>query len=56
MNWKLKENIRLNKICSTCKHGTCLVHNKSVELCFKDDGECPSTLAPRIRTCLEWKG
>jgi len=56
MHWKLKENIRLNKICSTCKHGSSIINHKEIELCCKDEegGECPMILAPKIRTCLEW--
>jgi len=54
MHWKLRENIRLDKVCSTCKHGTCLTKNENIGLCFKNEEECPTKLAPRIRTCFEW--
>jgi len=60
MNWKLKENIRLNKVCSTCLYGTHLTGSKEVELCTKDmeiedswEYRDPE-LSPRIKTCLEW--
>lgn len=36
MNYKLKENMRLNKVCSICIHGSHLMSNESVELCLKD--------------------
>lgn len=55
MNWKLKENLRLNKTCSTCECGTTLASDTSIPLCFKEGGEIPD-LGPRIKTCLEWRG
>lgn len=58
MDYKLRENIRLNKVCSTCEYGSCLSSNESVELCLKDmgcDDDSSPILAPRIKTCLEYK-
>ena len=58
MNWKLKENIRLNKVCDTCYHGTSFTGKEEITLCIMDldcaDGYFPK-LIPRIKTCLEWK-
>jgi len=60
MNWKLKENVRLNKVCSTCIHGSHLMSNESVELCLKDmdtdnDDTMMPALSPRIKTCLNYE-
>lgn len=57
MHWKLKENIRLNKVCSTCEFGSCMSHNHAHELCLKDmdEEECMPANAPRIKTCLDWR-
>lgn len=52
MHWKLKENIRLNKVCSTCGHGSFIMSNKKIELCLKEESIDMPELAPRIKTCL----
>lgn len=58
MNWKFKENIRLNKACSTCYYGTKI--NRSdidIDICtykiLENNYEHPET-SPRIKTCLKW--
>ncbi len=59
MNWKLKENVRMNKVCSTCMYGSRLMADESVELCLKDidtgdDDTYSPKLSPRIKTCLDY--
>ena len=54
MDWKLKENIRLNKVCSTCEDGSFLFSDRSVKLCLKDKSTTVPQLAPKIKTCLSY--
>ena len=70
MHWKLKENIRLGKICSSCRYGSYLntitnqyAKNPDFGLCCKNmgclendwEGDDDPDIAPRIRTCRDWK-
>jgi len=69
MNWKLKENIRLNKTCSTCRFGTVMTHDNTFELCMYDMEHTSDvvneideleishqpSVAPRIKTCEKWE-
>ncbi len=54
MDWKLKENIRLDKICDTCLYGTSFTGKTDITLCLFEMIEMPD-ITPRIRTCNNWK-
>ena len=59
LDWKLQENIRNNKVCSTCYYGGTLSDSSETSLCIYDfynnhSIEHPD-LIPRIKTCLKWR-
>ena len=58
LHWKLKENIRENRICSTCYYGTSLSGCDDFALClydFEHNGDHHPSPSPSIKTCFKYK-
>jgi hypothetical protein len=55
--WEMREQIRNNKTCGTCRYGAELSGNSAVPLCsyyFWEENEKHPKLAPSINTCPKW--